>query len=358
MSGIFNIQTIKNRINHEDIKKIMEEYGAYPNSENDEVIIFPTICHNLNPNEASPKLYYYKNTKMFYCFTECSKSYDIIDLIITIEKLHGNNLNFFDAVSYLQDKLQFENEFYEMPQEHIYESIKPYYNKKGIKPKVEYYNENILNFFEEYLPYEWAKEGITVQNIHKYDIKYYKSENEVIIPHYDINKRLVGIRIRALNDEDILYGKYRPLRLENKIYSHPLSQFCYGLWENKDNIKKTKQAIIMESEKSVLKGEALEYNNIVACCGSNISKVQIMQLIQCGAKEIVIAFDREYTNRKDRKNEQYYNKLYSLAKRYNLYCNMSFIFDFENILNEKDSPIDRGIENYLYLLNRRIKLNE
>ena len=108
----------------------------------------------------------------------------------------------------------------------------------------------------------------------------------------------------------------------------------------------------------VLKGEGLEYNNIVACCGSNISKVQIMQLIQCGAKEIVIAFDREYTNRKDRKNEQYYNKLYSLAKRYNLYCNMSFIFDFEDVLNEKDSPIDRGIENYLYLLNRRIKLNE
>ena len=37
--------------------------------------------------------------------------------------------------------------------------------------------------------------------------------------NYDINKNLVGIRIRAFNDEDILKGKYRPLKLENKIFT-------------------------------------------------------------------------------------------------------------------------------------------
>jgi len=357
MSEIFNIQLLKNKIQDEDIKNILEEYGASVISENENVIIFPTICHNLNPAEASPKLYYYKNSKMFYCFTECSKSFDIIELIITIEKLHGHNYSFFDAVEYLKDKIHFQDSFYELNQNIIYESLSSYYKKRNNNIKIEYYDNNILNFFNEYLTYEWAKEGITIQNIRKFNIKYYPTENEIIIPHYDINKKLVGIRIRALNDDDIIKGKYRPLKLENKLYAHPLSQFCYGLWINKENISKTKQAIIFEGEKSVIKSEQLEYNNTVACCGSNISKIQIMQLINCGAKEIIIAFDKEYENSRDKKNEQYYNKLYSLANRYKLYCNMSFIFDFENILKQKDSPIDRGIDKFNYLLDRRIKLN-
>ena len=213
-----------------------------------------------------------------------------------------------------------------------------------------------MNFFNFYLPYEWAKDRINLEELKKFNIRYYSSENQMVIPHYSINEDLVGIRIRAFNKEDILKGKYRPLKLEDTIYSHPLSQFCYGLWNNKNNIQNTQKAIIVEGEKSVLLGEQLEYNNLVAVCGSNISKIQIQQLIACGAKEIIIAFDKEYKNNKDKKCEQYYNKLYSLANKYRLYCNMSFIFDFNNILKEKQSPIDNSIEEFNFLMEKRIKL--
>ena len=47
-----DIRQIKERITNEDIKNILEEYNAYPVSENENVIIFPTVCHNINPNEA------------------------------------------------------------------------------------------------------------------------------------------------------------------------------------------------------------------------------------------------------------------------------------------------------------------
>lgn len=355
---MFNIQRLKEKITEEDIKNILEEYNTFPVNETDNVIIFPTVCHNLNPQEASPKLYYYKDSKMFYCFTECNKSYDIIELVLTIEKLHGNNYSFFEIVEKIKEKVHFVEDFYESNLYQVYESQQEYYNKKPAKINYEFYNKDIMNFFQEYLPYEWAKDGIILPEMRKYDIKYYPAENQVIIPHYDINKNLVGIRIRALNKDDILKGKYRPLRLENKIYSHPLSQFCYGLWNNKENINKTKQAIIVEGEKSVLLGEQLECNNLVACCGSNISKTQIMQLIKCGAKEIVIAFDKEYITTKSYKSEKYYNKLYELANKYKLYCNMSFIFDFWNKLEEKDSPIDKGVDNFICLLEKRIKLYE
>ena len=358
MTEISNAQYIKEIITDNDIKNIMAEYEAYPSCETNEIIMFPTICHNLHACDASHKLYYYKNSKMFYCFTQCSKSYDIFELLITIENLRGNKeYSFFDALYYLSNKLNIQENFFERVEQNIYQSKKEYYKKKNIKLPFIYYEKNIMNFFDFYLPYEWAKDGINLKELKKFNVRYYPTENQMIIPHYDINMNLVGIRIRAFNEEDILKGKYRPLKLENKIYSHPLSQFCYGLWENKNNIQKIQKAIIFEGEKSVLLAEQLEYNNTVACCGSNISKVQIQQLINCGAKEIIIAFDKEYKNNKDKKCEQYYNKLYELCNKYKLYCNMSFIFDFENILNEKDSPIDKNIQIFEYLLQKRIKIN-
>ena len=352
-----NAQHIKEIISHEDIKKIMADYGAYPYSENDETIIFPTICHNLNAADASPKLYYYKNSKMFYCFTQCGKSYDIFELVVARERLQGNEtFGFFDALYLVMDKIGYSESFFEEDNQSQYKSRKNYYTKKNNKLPYQYYNPDVLNFFTDYLPYEWAKDGLTLTEVKNYGVKYYPSENQMVIPHYDVNGGLVGVRIRAFNEEDIAKGKYRPLKLENTIYSHPLSQFCYGLWRNKEKIATTKKAVVFEAEKSVMLAEQLEYNNTVACCGSNLSRVQVEQLIQCGAKEIVIAFDKEYANTHDKRNEKYYNKLYSIANRYRLYCNMSFIFDFSNILQEKQSPIDKTIEAYTTLLHKRIRL--
>lgn len=350
-------QYIKEIITDEDIKNIMAEYDAFPSSETKEVIMFPTICHNLHAVDASHKLYYYKNSKMFYCFTECSKSYDIFELIITVEHLRGNKqFTFFDALYYLSNKLNIQDGFFEQQiEQNVYQSKKDYFQKKNNKLPYKNYEKNTMNFFEFYLPYEWAKDGLTLKELKKYNVRYYPTENQMVIPHYDINENLVGIRIRAFNEEDILKGKYRPLKLENIIYSHPLSQFCYGLWNTKYGIQQTQKAIIFEAEKSVMLAEELEYNNSVACCGSNISKIQIQQLINCGAKEIIIAFDKEYIE-KDKQCETYYNKLYGIANKYKLYCNMSFIFDFENIIKNKQSPIDDGIEKFNYLLSKRIKI--
>lgn len=357
MNETINAQHIKELITSEDIKNILAEYKAYPFSENEETIIFPTICHNLHPEDGSPKLYYYKNSKMFYCFTQCSKSFDIFELIITREHLQGNkNFSFIDALYYIIDKINIKKNLFEQIEQYSYQSKRIYFSKKNNTVPYCIYEKNIMNFFNFYLPYEWAKDRINLEELKKFNIRYYSSENQMVIPHYSINEDLVGIRIRAFNKEDILKGKYRPLKLEDTIYSHPLSQFCYGLWNNKNNIQNTQKAIIVEGEKSVLLGEQLEYNNLVAVCGSNISKIQIQQLITCGAKEIIIAFDKEYKNNKDKKCEQYYNKLYSLANKYRLYCNMSFIFDFNNILKEKQSPIDNSIEEFNFLMEKRIKL--
>ena len=114
MNETINAQLIKESITDEDIKKILDIYKTYPSSENNDVIIFPTICHNLNPEEASHKLYYYKNSKMFYCFTECSKGFDIFELIITREHLLGHDyFGFLDALYNVIDILNIQENFFE-----------------------------------------------------------------------------------------------------------------------------------------------------------------------------------------------------------------------------------------------------
>ena len=98
-------------------------------------------------------------------------------------------------------------------------------------------------------------------------------------------------------DEGELYGKYRPLSINKIIYNHPLGMNLYGLNWAKNQISIIKKAIVFESEKSVLKYMSyfgINNNIAVACCGSNLSAYQIQMLIDSGAKEIVVAFDKQY----------------------------------------------------------------
>ena len=88
----------------------------------------------------------------------------------------------------------------------------------------------------------------------KFNIMYYDYQNKIVIPHYDINNRLIGIRGRALDPvEAELYGKYTPLKVENTVYRHPLSFNLYGINNNKEDIKKYKTAIIFERREICIK---------------------------------------------------------------------------------------------------------
>ena len=41
--------------------------------------IFQTICHN--ESGGSYKLYYYPDSRMFHCYTECGTSFDLYELV-------------------------------------------------------------------------------------------------------------------------------------------------------------------------------------------------------------------------------------------------------------------------------------
>ena len=351
-------------LSDEDIIKIVTKLGANKYKDTDAAIIFPTICHNKDTDAASMKLYYYKKDKKFHCYTQCNSTFNLYELFEKVYKLKGleKNKDYFfyqdiiipiTNISNITIKDGFDN--------FKYTSVIDKYKNKNRRIELHPINEGILNVFTKHYPIEWILEGISTSSMDKYNILFSINQNKIIIPHYDINNNLIGIRGRALNKWEIENGgKYMPVQIENIWYSHPTSLNLYGINLAKDGINKTKKIILFEGEKSVLKYNSLfEINNSVAVCGSNLNKVQIDLIIKnFNVNEIIIAFDKEYNSLDDNDCENYFNKLWDLGRRYINYCNISFIFDRENLLSKKDSPIDCGKDTFEKLFNKRTFIKE
>ena len=342
-------------LSEEKIKELLYELGAVDIIERENFLITNTICHNVDAESASMKLYYYKDSCLFYCFTDCDCGFNIIELFKKRYELLDIEYNFYyDIVLKLTGGKPL---FLGNPNNTIYESEyeKFKYQKNTINlPTIP---DSLLNIYT-YLPItEWLEDGINESALKQFNILYSIRDNKIIIPHYNANNQLIGIRARMLNEEDLLIGKYLPVQIEDKIYSHPLSLNLYGLNQVKDNIKKYEMAIVAESEKAVLQYNTMfpEKNICVACCGSSLHEYQIDLLLQYGAKRILIAFDKEGENWK--KQTEYYEKLMGLCQKFKYKCQMGFIYDSKNLLELKDSPFDRGIEVTKELIKRGVWSN-
>lgn len=100
----------------------------------------------------------------------------------------------------------------------------------------------------------------------------------------------------------------------------------------------------------------LENDISVACCGSSLSSFQVQQLIDAGAEEIIIAFDRQFKEVGDEEFKHLKRNLLKLRNKYKNYVNISFIFDKKMVTGYKDSPIDCGKNIFLHLFKERIVL--
>lgn len=112
-------------------------------------------------------------------------------------------------------------------------------------------------------------------------------------------------------------------------------------------------------EKSCLKHASYfgeESDISVACCGSNLINYQVKLLLSLGVKEIIIAFDKQYQEIGDEEWQKWVIKLKTIYNKYNGYCNISYLFDKENLLQYKSSPIDEGKDKFIKLFQNRIMI--
>ena len=365
----FNKAEIKKQISLEQVFELLQDWGGDPEYTGFG-ILSATICHN-PPGEGSRKLYYYDNEEggLFRCYTGCNDTFDVFDLAIKVADIQQNkryDLN--DAVRALAYRFGIIDYINEDEQSGLddWKIFNRYDRIDKIEVKnydvcLKNYDDVILSRFNYNVKIgPWLDEGMTQDVLTKATIGFYPGGDQITIPHYDKDGRFVGLRGRALNKEEAeRFGKYRPLKINGELYNHPLGMNLYNLNNSKDNIQKIEKAIVFESEKSCLLYQSyfgIENDISVACCGSNISAYQIHMLIAAGAKEIIVAFDRQFQALGDKEHKHQIANFRKLFTKYKNYVNLSFINDRHMITSYKASPIDEGPEKFLQLFKERVVL--
>lgn len=376
----YNKDEIKENLTIEQVLDFVAELGGEPIMHNN-FFTAKTICHS---GEAH-KLYYYENTHLFRCYTECDSTFDIFELVVKIKTNNGEkkkvsqqtnegrvlinrDWNLYDAVEYVAFYFGISadaGDFFEIQgQLQDWNILTDYEKNNQIQleqqiVELEVFDDSILKYFPRPHISPWEEEGIKYEVLLNRGISYDPIHEGIIIPHYDIDNNLIGIRERTLIIEEEKYGKYKPAIINGKMYNHPLGFNLYNLNNSKHNIELIKKAIIFEGEKSPLLYASYfgADNDIsVACCGSSLITYQVKLLISLGVEEIIIAFDKQFKEIGDDEWKRWKNKLIDIHNKYGAYVQISFLFDKKSQLNYKDSPIDQGPDIFMNLFKERIFL--
>lgn len=204
-------------------------------------------------------------------------------------------------------------------------------------------------------------EGITPQTQELFMTGYDQVLDRIVFPHfnYDNVKDIVGISGRTLRSkmemEEFDIPKYW-----NYIRGYKKAFNLYGFSHALEYIEKAKMIVIFEAEKSVLKQFSMTrnegYSVAVGCHDITDIQVQIILAHTSPDVEIVIAFDRDVQDMKDEdKNEIGEEYLLRMCGKFSKYRTTSYIWDKFNILGDKDSPVDKGVKAWNYLLKYRKK---
>lgn len=358
-----NAAELKKQLTADDIKEFIVKVlkQEEPTDDNHGNLIFNTFCHGGD----SHKLYYYDDSQLFVCYTNCG-SFDLYELI----QKAGFANDFIGAYQLVCDFFGY-NPFgtTEIDVEPTHTLTSDWdllaridaigKNTKKKKQETLVLPENYLELYTPEVPALWYDQGIHPQAMKKFGIRMDIGAERIIIPHRDLNGNLIGIRCRNCNEEELEYGapKYMPVFIEQTPCNHPLGDHLYGLYENKATIQRLKKVVVFEAEKSVMLAESYygDNNYTVAVCGSNLSDTQVNLLLSLGVEEIVIAFDKEGNDyMASEQTMTYKEKIESLAAKFAPYVQTYYVMDYYDKLGPKDSPADRGREILEFLLKHKI----
>jgi len=369
-----NYKAIINSLTEEDIIKVCTSLGngEYTRGSHDSLCFNTCLCHG---GDSPNKLVYYPHDAegngngRFRCYT-CGDTYGIIELIIRAHRQQGKTLTWYKALYFLAKTT---NKIIESTPKEIetktintdliwMNRIKNIKNRKMVSvPNLKEINENYLELFW-YDPdplQDWINEGISTEALSRYEIGWYSLTNQITIPVRDSNERLIGLRCRNLNPEDVAIAKYDNMFINGQKLKYSTGSTLYGLWVTQDKIKQDKKIMLVEAEKSCLLAYTYfgEDSYVAATCGSAITLTQQKILLnELGISKLIYAPDRDYEEADSYEFEIWLNKQIKKLAPFVPYCQVFLIVDDKNRLKFKDSPLDCGKDVFLELYEEKIEI--
>lgn len=184
----------------------------------------------------------------------------------------------------------------------------------------------------------WRQEGISDISLDKFQVYYDSFSNRLVYPIRSVDGKIINVGGRTLDSQ----WKEKKLRKYTYFKQWGELNTIYGLAENMDSIREKREIILFEGCKSVLLADTWGIHNTGAILTSHLNPNQMKILIQLGCK-VVFALDKEVCIRND------YN-----IRRLKQFVRVEYIWDKRDLLDDKDSPVDKGQEIWKELYEGRL----
>lgn len=213
--------------------------------------------------------------------------------------------------------------------------------KREIKPNPVLPEE----IMQQYYPYgkplpfkDWIDEGISYKTQQFYGVGFDLESKRVVFPLRNRFGQIVGVKGRIMKTDDDPERKYLYLYPCNNSYE------LFNFHNAHPYILMEKRVYIYEAEKSCMKAFDWGIYNTVAIGASDISEIQADTIKKLGLDiEIVLCYDKDKTP----KDVKRYAKVFEGRKVYGM-------IDTDNLLEGKDSPVDKGFEIWNKLVENNI----
>ena len=314
---------------------------------------------NVNPLEGSPKLIFYPDSHIFMGYT-AGRSYDIISLVQTRLALLKQPCSFLDACQFILDTTNINPDSisHVKKEGHVYDwsNLERFIKVRKYGNQLSEYNRNIIDTLPPLYPQTWIDEGISEETMDKYQIRYYERCNQTVIPCFDDEARLVGVRVRNWDKDRVEQAKYMPLvTLDGQCYKFNTNQVFYGINYNKPEIERTGKVIIVESEKAVMKLDTYmgRHNIALGMYGSNLGIQRRNQLLKMGVNTVSYVVDNDFIGQDDEFFEQWREKIRHFIKLWDGFCRVEIVWDNLGLLGPKENATDRTKEVWEQLWENR-----
>lgn len=279
--------------------------------------------------------------EIYHCFG-CSAYGNIYTWIQQTE-----HLTFDQAVQKVADLTGSEvNSYIESDIMNFYKQLKKIcYPKKNelIVRNVLDKEKDYIQRFKDEIPQEWLDEGISAEEMKKYEIRIDPISNRIVYPVYSDDDELISVkgRTRFKNYKDLKIMKYMNYyKLGGRL------DYFQGMQQARPFIKKKNEIIIFEGIKSVMKADAWGFHNVVAAETSALNEFQVELLIKMQMRDVIIAFDKDVKIK----------KISECAELLKKFTNVYVVCDKWNLIDSKDSPTDKGESVWRMLYNKRTRL--
>ena len=319
----------------EKILQLLESLGFHNIKSNEKEIKFSWSI-NSNPNGCC----LFKSNLYFTYWSKNLKG-DLIELIKNkLECTYRESFLFLERFT----KEKISSGVVAKKQETCYSKFLSQLESMQDENEYEIYDEKILCDYRTTVSELFLRDGIGIFSQFYFGLVYDQESTRIGIPIRDINGNLVGILGRYNKKHvDGNSAKYLP------IIPYKKHLFLFGLYENKENIKKDKVLYIVESEKSVLRAFSLGFRNVVALGTCRVNHSQKSLIEELGVEKVILLLDEGL------EDEYYKSVANSLISDSKLFAYKVFYINSNDCgLGKKNCVFDEDEEKIKYILENKL----